>query len=229
MKIVATLKSRNEEQNIRRAIESYHDWVDEILLADGCSSDRTIEIAQQYPKVSIRPFLIFYERSDGSFRNHEGKHLNFLFEWAEQRGADWIIHDDCDCVLNAHLKKDARTLIENCMEDTIHVTRLYVYGNDKHFLKMSYINEKWQPGLWAWKSSTRIRSEDVQRHFSVKNLNLYSQKVLEPPYCILHKFAPNEDVIMKKVNDYKLEEPNAVHPKVIYGEPETLPEWAKEL
>ena len=228
MKIIATLKSRNEERNIRNAIESYHDWVDEILIADGMSTDSTVKIAQQYPKVTVRPFDIFYTRKDGSRRNHEGKHLNFLFDWAESREPDWIIHDDCDCVLNGHLKRNARTLMENCANDTLHAVRLYLYGEDRHFLKMSYIHDKWQPGLWAWKAHTKIRCADVERHFTISNLNQFSQCVLEPPYCILHKFAPTEEVIMGKVNDYKLEAPTAVHPRVVYGEPELLPEWAKE-
>lgn len=227
MKIIATLKSRNEERNIRNAIESYHDWVDQILLADGDSSDKTIEIAKEYPKVSVRPFLIFYQRSDGSWRNHEGQHLNFLFEWAEQAGADWIIHDDCDCVLNQHLKRDARTIIEACTEETIHAVRLYLYGENKHFLRMSYIKDLWQPGLWAWKASIHLRGEDVPRHFTINNLKTYSSHILNPPYCILHKFAPDEETIMRKVNDYKLEQPAAVHPRITYGEPEPLPEWAK--
>jgi glycosyltransferase involved in cell wall biosynthesis len=79
MKIIATLKSRNEEKNIRNAIESY-DWADRILLADGGSKDKTIEIAREYPKVSVRNFTEKYYREDGSWRNYEGRHLNFLFD-----------------------------------------------------------------------------------------------------------------------------------------------------
>lgn len=225
MKIILTLKSRNEENNIRNAIESYHDWVDEILLADGGSTDRTVNVAKWFPKVSVRPFRIGYIREDGSFRNHEGKHLNFLFEWARMRGADWIIHDDCDCVLNYFFKKGARSIIENCEKETIHACRLYVYGRDKHFQRMSYVNDKWQPSLWAWRTGL-VKSEDVERHFTISNIEKLSKCVVEPPYCILHKFAPDEETIMKKVNDYKLEAPTAVHPRVTYGEPEPLPEWA---
>lgn len=228
MKIILTLKSRNEESNIKKAIESYHDWVDEILLADGGSTDRTVEIASGYSKVSIRPFHEYYYREDGTPRNHEGRHLNFLFSWAEERNADWIIHDDCDCVLNFLMRQNGRNLIESCENETIHVCRLYVYGQDKYFRRMTEFGNGWQPGLWAWKASTQLRSEDVKRHFTVKNIKKYTQCVVLPPYCILHKFAPSEEIIQRKVKDYMAEEPNAVHPKITYGEPETLPEWARE-
>lgn len=226
MKIILTLKARDEEKNIERAIRSY-DWVDEILIADGGSIDRTVELALQHDKVKVRNFSEKYYRSDGSWRNHEGKHLNFLFQWAEDSGADWIIHDDCDCVLNSYLKQNARGLLENCSCETVWAVRLYVYGEIKHFLRMSYIKDAWQTSLWAWKTSTKIRGEDVPRHITINNLENYSRYDIVPPYCILHNFAPDEETITRKVNDYKLEEPNAVHPKIIYGEPEPLPEWAK--
>lgn len=226
--IVLTLKSRNEEKNIRNAIESYYDVVDRILLADGESTDDTVKIASEYPKVSIREFHEFYERPDKSRRNHEGRHLNFLFGWAEDVGADWIIHDDCDCVLNRALREDGRAIISGCQSQTVHACRLYVYGTDTYFRRMTYFNDEWQPGLWAWRADTHLRSADVLRHFTVPEIESYSKCVVLPPYCILHKFAPTEDVVQRKLNDYLVEEPNAVHPKVTYGEPELLPEWARE-
>lgn len=226
--IILTLKSRNEEENIRNVIESYYDVVDRILLADGCSTDRTVKIASEYDKVSVREFSEFYTRADGTTRNHEGRHLNFLFDWAEAEGADWIIHDDCDCVLNYELRKNGRNLIESCENQTVHVCRLYVYGKDAYFEKMSFFKDAWQPGLWAWRADTHLRSADVPRHFSVLNIESLTRCNLLPPYCILHRFAPTEEVVQRKLKDYLAEEPNAVHPKIIYGEPVLLPEWARE-
>ena len=227
MKIVATLKSRNEERNIERAIRSYHDWVDLILLADGGSEDKTIEIASNYSKVKIRNFQERYYREDGTWRNHEGKHLNFLFKWAENEDADWIVHDDCDCVMNKTFHDKARKTLEESQDEIVCACRLYVYGTDQHFLKMSYINNKWQTGLWAWKASTRIRCQDVERHFTLdRDIELFSRTDVWPPNCILHYFAPDEDTIQQKILDYKKEQPHAVHPRKVYGEPEPLPEWA---
>lgn len=226
MKIVLTLKSKNEEKNIRRAIECYHDWVDEILLADGGSTDKTIEVASEYEKVKVRPFRISYMREDGSLRNHEGKHLNFLFKWAKLSGADWIIHDDCDCTLNRMFKEQARQIIESAETEIICAVRLYVYGTDKHFRSMSWMKGRWETSLWAWRPGV-LMAEDTQRHFTIANIEQLSRTNVLPPLCILHNFAPDEETIMRKVNDYKLEAPTAVHPRITYGEPEPLPTWAR--
>jgi len=200
--------------------------VDTILLADGGSTDKTKEIASEYPKVHVRDFGIKYYREDGSWRNHEGKHLNFLFKWAELAGADWIIHDDCDSRPNKNLMRDGRQIIESTTTDIVCVCRLYVYGKDMHFKKMAFMKGRWETSLWAWRTGV-LSAEDTQRHFTITNIEELSRTNLLPPqYCIRHQFAPDEETIMRKVNDYKLEEPHAVHPKVTYGEPESLPDWA---
>ncbi len=47
MKISAVIITKNEEDNIKRCLESLG-WVDEIVIVDGESTDKTIEIAKSY-------------------------------------------------------------------------------------------------------------------------------------------------------------------------------------
>lgn len=44
---------KNEEGNIRRALESFAPFADEIILNDTGSTDRTVEIAKSFPKVKV--------------------------------------------------------------------------------------------------------------------------------------------------------------------------------
>ena len=46
-KITATIITRNEEANIERCLNSI-DWVDEIVVVDSFSTDKTIEICEKY-------------------------------------------------------------------------------------------------------------------------------------------------------------------------------------
>ena len=66
----------------------------------------TIEIAEQFPNVKVRAFEEIIPLEDGYSRNPDWKHLNFLFEWAEEEGADWIVLDDCDTFPNYLLRRD---------------------------------------------------------------------------------------------------------------------------
>ncbi len=50
--IVALITTYNEEAHIREAIESVL-WADEIRVVDSYSTDKTVEYAQQYPKVRV--------------------------------------------------------------------------------------------------------------------------------------------------------------------------------
>ena len=46
--VTAALIVKNEEKNLKTCLESLADWVDEIVLLDSGSTDRTEEIARQY-------------------------------------------------------------------------------------------------------------------------------------------------------------------------------------
>jgi len=54
MKIFATVRTRNEKEHIEKFCESYSQFVDTILVADGGSTDDTVLIASKYPKVKIK-------------------------------------------------------------------------------------------------------------------------------------------------------------------------------
>src|SRR5689334_9373024 len=46
LKISAVINTRNEESRIANAISSVVGWVDEVVVVDMCSEDRTVEIAR---------------------------------------------------------------------------------------------------------------------------------------------------------------------------------------
>ncbi|MBI5451878.1 glycosyltransferase, partial [Candidatus Gottesmanbacteria bacterium] len=47
-KISVAVATFNEEKNIGKCLESVADWVDEIVVVDGSSTDKTVEIAKKY-------------------------------------------------------------------------------------------------------------------------------------------------------------------------------------
>ena len=72
MKVIATVRTRNEERNVERFCRSYQ-WTDKILIADGESEDNTVAIAREIPKVEVRTFSEWIPMDNGLRRNPHGK------------------------------------------------------------------------------------------------------------------------------------------------------------
>ena len=96
-RISATIITYNEEKNIKDCLESVK-WVDEIVVVDAFSTDRTFEICQQYTdKVIQHPWQGHVEQKQFALDNATG---------------DWIIALDAD----ERLSDEAREEIEEILE-----------------------------------------------------------------------------------------------------------------
>lgn len=86
----------NEEANIGRCLDALS-WCDHIVLVDSGSTDRTLEIAAEYPKVEIlhRPFDTYIAQK------------NFALDRCRH---DWVISVDADEVLTPELIDEIRRL-----------------------------------------------------------------------------------------------------------------------
>ena len=231
MKIVVVVRTRDEAMNIGRFCIAYRECADLILVADGGSEDHTIAIAKCFKNVKVRNFTERLEFPGGLWRNPHGKHMNFMFNWAVEEGADWIIFDDCDAVPTAALQKNLREIFENATYPTIWLYRLYIYGKDKYFPRMN------DPGksIYAWKPETGIMASEEKMFFCYLNnvpaLTSPHRVVLEPPLCSLHYFCPTDEIVRAKMDFYKSigECPAAARHPTEYGGPlADLPEWAHE-
>jgi len=77
-RISACMLTKNEEENIERCLENIKDYVDEIVIVDGFSEDKTVEIARKYTD------KIYQKEFSGSFaveRNYsiEKSNGNWVF------------------------------------------------------------------------------------------------------------------------------------------------------
>lgn len=99
--ISVAMATRNEDQNILRNLEAVHDWVNEIIIVDENSTDKTIEIAKKYSKVKILNTL------------HEP-----IFHITKQKAidactSDWILQLDTDEVVTPKLKEEIIKVINS--------------------------------------------------------------------------------------------------------------------
>lgn len=93
MKISAILATYNEEKNIKDCLESIK-WVDEIIIVDGKSQDKTVQIAKKYTK---KIFL----RDNNPLMFHINKQKAI-----EKATSDWILYMDADERVDEDLKKE---------------------------------------------------------------------------------------------------------------------------
>jgi hypothetical protein len=240
MDITVLVRTRDEEHRIGKFCEAYK-TADRILIADGGSVDHTKEIASKYSNVILRDYSGRVYMKEGLWRNNDADHVNWLIQWSKEYQSDFIVLDDCDMRPNYSLKRDMRKIMENATEDYILVTKLYLWGLDKHFpymAKPESSHTKWEPSLWAWRGNQDFWMVDVPPAFTfrigdldVKDLH-YDAKTLDlfPPYCCLHYSWDDPDRVQRKVDFYRKSGliPTMAHPLFFAGPLEDLPEWAIE-
>lgn len=97
-KLSVVLATRNEEENIRRCLQSVKNLADEVIVVDEFSNDRTREIARQMgAKVFTEP-------------HHDIFHVTKQKAMDKAVG-DWILQLDADEVVTPELVKDIETVL----------------------------------------------------------------------------------------------------------------------
>ena len=226
MKIVVAVRCRNEERHIERFLVRYGQFADQIVVSDGGSTDKSLEILSRFPQIDLRHFKQ-EEVINGVAWNPDGPHMNFVINAAKEHNPDWLIFDDMDDVPNYLLRKDARVLLEQSPYPQVNAFRLYLWGDDFHFPHMNRNFDPNYTSLWAWKpNEIDIHADESIRHGTMIGTAQEYTK-LDVPYCLLHRsWYPN--TITAKMVRYNLIGLPMDHPLQFAGTPEPLPEYAHD-
>jgi glycosyltransferase involved in cell wall biosynthesis len=221
-KIIVTVRTLNEQLNIERFCQSYT-WVDEIIVADGGSTDDTLSIVRKFDNTKLYHFTEKIYSKD-VWSNPRGKHINFLFERAKFHEADWIIFDDCDCVPTVDLQECARKILSKSDKEMVFAYRMYIYGQDHYAPELNIPGQS----LWAWRSNVNVRAKEDNPLWFDMAIPDASVHKLFAPFSLLHYCWQSEEEIKRK-NEFYLntgELPYPMNPLAQY-EFVPLPEWAK--
>jgi len=188
-KISFVILTKNEEKNIKRAIESIKDIADEILVIDSGSTDKTIDIAKSYGANVIFNEWIGYAAQK-----------NFGISKAKN---DIVFILDADEELSDELKNSLEYFLSSDYEVGI-ITRRTFYMGD--FLKHIWNDEKL---IRVFKKDVCKYSGDLHekvicnhnRYYELKGyLNHYSFKSLKDQFERTLKYAKTSADIMCKNN-----------------------------
>lgn len=132
-KISGLIITYNEENNIERCLKSVH-WLDEIIVLDSYSSDKTTEIAKQYTR------KIFSRKFDNDFSRHRNYALKFT-------SGDWILSIDADEVLLPGTERIVRSLVSDKSTLGFWFPRRHYVSSTK-YLKYGIFYPDWQLRLF---------------------------------------------------------------------------------
>jgi len=116
--VSACMIVKNEEKLLPGCLESIRNWVDEIIVVDTGSTDRTVEIAESFGA------KIFHQPWEGNF----SKHRNYSLE---QATCDWIFIIDADERFEQEDIPGIRRLINQNEVGIISINVYNVYGNNE--------------------------------------------------------------------------------------------------
>lgn len=102
MKLSLCLAVYNEEKNLHYPLDSAIDLVDEVVIVDGGSTDRTIEIAKSYGK------KVKIINSDNPVMFHKNKQKAI-----EAAKGEWILQLDADEELTSDLRQEIKSIVGN--------------------------------------------------------------------------------------------------------------------
>lgn len=100
MKLSLCLAVYNEEKFLHYALDSAAEWADEVIVVDGGSSDRTVEIAKSYGK-KVRVI-----ETDNPIIFHKNKQKAI-----EAAKGEWILQLDADEAVSKELKDEIQRIL----------------------------------------------------------------------------------------------------------------------
>ncbi|MGR3175664.1 MAG: tetratricopeptide repeat-containing glycosyltransferase family 2 protein [Candidatus Scalindua sp.] len=151
---------KDEEEFLPRCLDSVKDYVDEMIIVDTGSTDRTVEIAKSF---GAKVYHHTWENSFSKARNYSLKYAT----------CDWILYLDADEELS---KEDAPRLKELVKNNNYTTISLVIKNKFEDSTQESYANM-----IRLFKNFNGIYYEGI-----VHNTIKYSGKCLESSLSIIH-------------------------------------------
>jgi len=110
------LITKNEEHNIKDCVDHLIDWVDEIIVFDSHSTDRTVEMLKEYDSAKIKVHTVDWQGF--------AKTKNLAIDAA---AGDWILSVDADEIITAELKNEILAKVASLSHTGYLVPRLLFF------------------------------------------------------------------------------------------------------
>lgn len=187
---------RNEEKNIERCLKSAAGLVDEIIVIDTGSEDRTKDICKKY---EVRIF-------DFEWKDDFAAARNFSIEKAT---GDWILWLDADEELQIQDAQALKDCLQNKKEDFMPVQMLHFYGSLPASNSRSYISSAYRlfrngVGIYfSGKIHEKLTADNIAEMIPHMTQNNFI-RILHYGYMddeMNHKNTRNMELLLKEKNE----------------------------
>ena len=216
----------NEEKNIHIPLDSAYDFVDEVIIVDGSSKDKTVEIAKSYG-AKVKIFIVDNPRN---FLTNKQRAI-------EKASGEWILQLDADEAISKELKEEIKSTINESrfsgyniprknwfltrflMKGGVYpdyVLRLYKKENARFDLKDLHENVKIINNLESRIQNLESKKEKIlnskfNSEFSTLNSELKIGYLKNP---ILHYADPNFSRYLIRWDHYTTFDAETLHQKI---------------
>lgn len=175
-KISAVIITRNEERNIARCLDSLK-WVDEIIVIDGLSNDRTAEIARS------RGAKVIEHEFEGDF----GKERNI---GNDNAAGVWILALDADEAIPEGTRRAIEEILEKGTEfDAFNVPRL------QYFLGKPMLHGGWYHSIVNFFRKSKTRFDGKVHHLVIVDgaVGQFEKPIEHYPFSNISEFMQKHD------------------------------------
>src|SRR3989344_4244910 len=193
MKLIGVMHVKDAIRTIDECLGKLSLLADEIIMVDNGSTDGTLEVFKNYPKI------VSLLHTEGY---HGGRDVRLLLEEAKKRNPDWILLIDSDEVFEKHL---TRKIIEKYMlSNYSRVTfRMYNFwlSKEKFRIDRDWLFYTLEPQRQMFRNLPGIYYQDIKVHYGP--IQGITGPVYVSPYRIKHYGYVFRDEVERKIRMYR--------------------------
>lgn len=229
LKLIAMMLTYNDEDRyLKRGLDYLSQYVDEIVILDGGSTDKTVEICNQYPKAVVHQTakpMVFGVDDEYLIREE-------MYRLALDRNPDWMLVIDSDQVMEERFKRVVRDLIADNRYDWYGFCLCDMWSETQY-----RVDGAWSPDSRnrAWRHLFRVKPDASPEYMKEKEhcgdapayvINAPADRGLETNLRIRHYAYATPEGRREKY-EHHIKGPYAWHAKTIL-DPPTLKDWSEE-
>lgn len=194
MKLSLCIPTFNEEENLHIALDSAYDIADEVVIIDGGSKDKTLEIARKYgDKIKIHEvdnppnFLVNKQRA------------------IEKAKGEWILQLDADEAVSPELKQEIVTLLNGSIANNVTIEQFSHQPSGYYLPRKNYFLGQYLMKGGVYPDYVLRLYKRQGAYFKLENVHenvIVNGKVGYTKEALIHMADPNFERYLMRWNRY---------------------------